>query len=327
MLKKLTISLTLLVVIFSCSEVPQSSSSAEGVPKNSLLVIDEANMYLKSYNISSGEVKSLMEIGNAANDIEVDGDYAYVAVSLDNKLLRINLLSLSKDFIDFAGANPYNLCLDSDRIYLTLSVSNKLAVVSKSTFSVITNISLVSPGYPMGVRVDANYVYVATSDGYPSYGNSRIEIYSKANYSLITNIATIHKNPQSLWVKNGLVYIAATGTYSSNGGVERLAVSNFNIESFATIPSPNPTYIYGFDNYICVIESSWGGSGGVYVYNESTALLTNLLGGISLKGMEAKDGFLYVSEAYAGTKTYKINMSDYSVSQIPVGGGDIAIYK
>ncbi len=328
MLKKFLISFSLLVIIlYSCSEVPansnSSSSEGAGVPKNSFLVIDEANMYLKYYNLSTEEVGSIVEVGNAANDIEIDGDFAYIVVSTDNKLLKIDLRNKSLSTLSFpSGSNPYNLVIDSDKIYVTLSVSNKLSVVSKSSFSIVTNIDLKTPGYPEGVRFDSNKIYIATSSGWNnSYTESRVEIYSRSDYSFITNISLTYRNPQGLWIDGSDLYIACTGSYDGTGKALKMSTTDYSVSELS-IPSTNATFVAKFGTNICVIESLWGGSGGIFINN------TNLLVGKGLKeGIAEKDGFIYVSEAYGGTKSYRINLSDYSITEIPLGGGDIAIYK
>jgi YVTN family beta-propeller protein len=329
-LRKLSILLTLflLTVIFSCSEVPKSGNYTPP-QKPSLLIIDEANKILKSYDLTTKEIKTVSEVGKAANDIEVDGDYAYIVVSLDNKLLKINLLNLETEVLSFAdGSNPYNIAIDTDRIYVTLSVSNQLSVISKANFSIITNINLKTPGYPEGVIFDSEKIYIATSDGFnSSYSNSRIEIYKKDNYAHLTNIELTIKNPQSLCIDGSSLYIACTGEYNGSGGVLKMNTQDYSISNLNS-PATNAMYLIKVNDKLFVVESSLGGEGGIYIHNLGGASITHTLAGKSLKGMAYDNGYLFTSEGYYGSKTYKVNISSLSTEEeINAGGGDIAIYK
>jgi len=331
-LRKFSILLTLflLTVIFSCSEVPKSGNyTPPAIQKPSLLIIDEANKILKSYDLTKKEITKVCEVGNAANDIELDGDYAYIAVSTDNKLLKINLLNLETEVLSFAdGSNPYNIAIDTDRIYVTLSVSNQLSVISKANFSIITNINLKTPGYPEGVIFDSEKIYIATSDGWNlSYSGSRIEIYKKDNYAHLTNIELTIKNPQSLCIDGSSLYIACTGEYNGSGGVLKMNPLDYSISNLNS-PATNAMYLIKVNDKLFVVESSWGGEGGIYIHNLVNSTTTHILGGKSLKGIGYYEGTLFVSEGYYGSKTYKINLSSLSTEEeIDAGGGDIAIYK
>lgn len=331
-LRKFSILLTLflLTVIFSCSEVPKSGNyTPPAIQKPSLLIIDEANKILKSYDLTKKEITKVCEVGNAANDIELDGDYAYIAVSTDNKLLKINLLNLETEVLSFAdGSNPYNIAIDTDRIYVTLSVSNQLSVISKANFSIITNINLKTPGYPEGVIFDSEKIYIATSDGWNlSYSGSRIEIYKKDNYAHLTNIELTIKNPQSLCIDGSSLYIACTGEYNGSGGVLKMNPLDYSISNLNS-PATNAMYLIKVNDKLFVVESSWRGEGGIYIHNLVNSTTTHILGGKSLKGIGYYEGTLFVSEGYHGSKTYKVNISSLSTEEeIDAGGGDIAIYK
>ena len=85
--------LTAAVILFlnSCSEgLSDKVNNTPSVSHGSLLLVDEANKVLKSFKFG-GDVSTVGDVGNAANDILIDGDNAYIAVSVDNKLLRISL--------------------------------------------------------------------------------------------------------------------------------------------------------------------------------------------------------------------------------------------
>lgn len=321
-----------LTVIFACSEEPKVETSK--ATTNSIIAIDEANKILKAYNLVTGEISTVLnDIGNAANDIEIDGDYGYIVVSIDNKLLRINFKDNSLSVINFpSGANPFNLVVDGDRIYITLAVSNQLSIVSKNSFSIITNINLLSPGYPMGIRVSSDKIYIATSEGYidwgnpNNYNNSRIEVYSKQNYAFITNVSLSYKNPTSLWVDDTNLYIACTGEYNGTGKVLKMITTTYSV-SEVNIPATNASFVAVYDNKLCVIEDSWVGIGGFYVYDLNSSNLTNKLSGKNLKNIVYHNGDIFVSEGYGGNKIYRFKLSDLSdKGEIGIGGGDIAVY-
>ncbi len=54
--------------------------------------------------------------------------------------------------------------------------------------------------------------------------------------------------------------------------------------------------------------------------------MTNLLSTKGLKNIVYYNGDIIVSDGYGNTKSYRINLTSYSISEIPVGGGDIDIY-
>lgn len=317
--------LILVVSIFSCAENPDQ---LELKMPEGLYVIDEKNKVLKNYAFENGQISTICELGEAANDIEIFEDNAYVVVSLDNKLIKLNLVNSNKEFISFQeGSNPYDMFITENNIFVTLSVSNQFSVIDRKNFKLITNINLISPGYPMGIAVDRNKIYIATSDGWTAqYSNSRIEIYSISNFTLITNIQLSLKNPQSLEIENDKLYIACTGEYNGSGGVLSMNTSNFEITRLP-IPATNATCVYKGSTNLYVIESTWGGSGGIYIFKPDGSS-TNILTGENLKGIQENKNYLYVSEGYGGIKTFKINLSDLSISEeLNIGGGDLAIYS
>ncbi len=319
--------LVVLVGILGCAEEPKVETTI--ATTNSIIAIDEANKSLKAYNLVTGEISTILNnIGDAANDIEIDGDYGYIVVSTDNKLMRINFKDNSLSFVNFpTGANPYNLVIDGDKIYITLAVSNQLSIVSKDSFSIITNINLSSPGYPLGIRVSSDKIYIATSEGWmSSYNNSRIEVYSKQNYAFITNVSLTYKNPTSLWIDDTNLYIACTGQYDGTGKVLKMTTTTYSISEI-NIPATNASFVAVYDNKLCVIESSWGGIGGFYVYDLNSSNPIHKLNGKGLKNIVYHNGDIFVSEGYGGSKIYRFKLSDLSdKGEIGIGGGDIAIY-
>ena len=323
-MKVLWISIAVSIALASCGPVESISSTAVLVEKGSILVIDEANQVLKAVNLSNGTVSQIAYVGNAANDIEIDGDNVYIAASLNHTLLKINLSNGITHALRFPGSpNPYNLRISDGRVYVTQLSSNMVSVVDKNTMALLTNIVLQTGGNPEGIIVTEN-IYVATSAGYASgYSNSHIEVYNTSTYAFVTNIPTA-KNPQSLCNYGGTIFVAATGAYDGSGKVQQL---NGNVASdLPGIASTQPAFLAYKNNKLFVIDSTYG-SEKLIVADSSGNVITALLAGKNLKGISFDNSYAYLSEGYGGNSAYRCSLADYSITTYTnTGGGDCVYY-
>lgn len=319
-------------LLASCSE-PETVQGIFPVPHGVLLAIDEANQALNVLNLADGTLTNCAVLGASPNDVEVSGDYAYVAASLDGTLTRLDLSNGNVTTLSFAsGANPYNLAVDGSRIYVTLSAANALAVVDAASMKIVTNVSLGGTGYPEGVAFDGSYVYLATCDGWSGgYGNGRVTVLDKTTFALVTNVA-LADNAQSVAVgADGRVYAACTGAYNGTtwsyegGGLYRIDPSDFGVTNLAADTQVFEVKAYG--GLVYALDSAWGTTKlGLTVWSTNGPFVTNLLAGSDLKGLDFDSGHVYVTSAYGGTDAYSIDRSDWSVGTISgVGGGDAAL--
>lgn len=335
MFRKLTVSLVpIALFMFSGCEMLQKIPF-EPVEKGSLIVVDEANQSFYAINTNS-LAKRMVGVfpTTTVNDVEVEHDFAYFVISSPlanptegNKLLRFDLSNGSLIALSLpAGSNPYNLAVDADRIYVTLSVSNMLAVIDKTSFLVSSYRALPRAGEPYGVAFDAGSVYVATSAGWMTgYSDSHIVRFSKTDFSATT--IPVGPNPMSIAVHDGTLYVACTGDYSGTGCVQSVTLSTLAVSNM-TLPALTPTFVKYHDHCLFATDATWGGSGGVIVHVISNALNTRILAGSDLKGLDFAQGRVFLTEGYLGSKIYSVNLDDLSVTtNSGPGGGDCALYR
>jgi len=335
-----------LLFIFSlsgCSEgLQEEQSISRAVKKGSILVINEVAQVLNCIDPDDHTISQVSYVGNSANDIEIDGDFAYVLASQNNTIFKIDLknggfiktLSLIEDYTSLPS--PYNQAIDSNNIYISFWENGKLGIVDKSSFSLKKSVILGSSSYPEGVAVDSNYVYVAlTYYNGGSYSDRKVAIVDKNSYQIITNINVL-TNPQSVAMdKNGALWVACTGYYNTNiwlyekGGLTKI-VKVGEIFTANTVNQDASYYVVKFDgDRIYAIDSLYSTTAsGLNVYLLDGTKVTNILAGKNLKGIDFDNNYIYVSEAYGGNSVYIINKNTYSITTINnTGGGDLALYK
>lgn len=312
------------------------------VVKNSVIVLDQNNKSVVSLNTADNSVNILGTLATTTlNDIKIKGDFAYVVISSPisspsegNKLVRYDLTTGDTSVLSFAeGANPNVQVIDGNKIYLTLSVSNQVAVIDIGSFTVESLVTLSPAGAPYGIASDSNNIYVATSIGYidwtdpGNYANSRITVIAKSNFSQVTNIPCV-RNPVSLTIYEQKLYIAGASVYDTTGKVQELDLTSYAVTDIPEIPLCAPANIKSHDGKLYVIDGTYGGTGGMYIYNIATKDLNYILSNTGLQGVDFDGTSLYVSETFLGTRTYKINLSSLAIETINgIGGGDCAVYQ
>ncbi len=330
------LTLLLLSFISACGLFDQNPPlNTDPVNKGTLLVIDEANQVMNSIDLNTDIPRFYSYVGPAANQILVEGDYAYLAVSSSHTILKMDLAQGGAPLTySFYGApNPYMMALDADRLYVTLAAGNELAVFDKVTMDLITNLSLSSGTYPQGVAVDSNRVYISTSLGYygwtdpRNYSNSQILVLDKAGFTNITNI-TVHNNPHQLQLISNQIYFTATSQYNGTGKVQSLSTSDYSVGDLTLLAAVTPAYIKLDGSWIYVTDDNYTGNGGLYLWDTHTGITNHLLSGKGLKGIASDISNIYCSEAYGGNKVYIIRKSDYQITTLSnTGGGDMALYR
>lgn len=339
-MKRFVMALTALFVLNACAEMPVDNpddTNSTPVNRHCLLAIDEKNEVLNRIDLDTFAMTQVAVLGTAANDIEISGDYAYVAVSMEYKLLRIDLVNGGIISLTFdPGANPYNLAVAGGRIYLSLSAANAFAVVDASSMTLLTNIALPSPGYPEGVAVDETNIYIATCDGYAgSYANGRIAVLDRKTLTFVTNVP-VADNAQSVSAgADGRVFAACTGAMDTNwiycgGGLFGIDRDTY---AAAAVETNVQLFVVKRDGgFIYAIDSPYGATCmGLVVYSTNSSRVTNLLPGANLKGLDFDEGRIYVSSGsytYASENVTIFSKSDYSMTVVSnVFGGDIALWE
>lgn len=324
------------ILYFSCSGTPKTVTETPAGTGKTLLVLNRQEQTLLSYNTSDRSTNSLGAFTTTGlNDIEIEGDFSYIVLSapfmnpnIDNMLIRYHVKSGGKAVISFpAGSMPYNEAIHNGKIFVTLSASNMVAVVDQQSFNLERLITLTPEGMPYGIAADFNNIYVASSDLFPSYKHSRITVISRSNYQMVTNVPC-GRNPISLAVYDGKMYIAGASTNDGTGKAQCMDLSDYSIINIPELYHRTPTYVKCHDKRAFFIESLDGGTGGLFVYDIGAGTVSYILSNLNLEGMAFDGSTLFVTEGYSGTKTYKVNLSDLSVETINgIGGGDCALVQ
>lgn len=118
---------------------------------------------------SAGIVTTISEIGATANQVVVDGDYAYIVASGDNVIQRLKLSdrTLEKNYIDVGqNANPYAMTVAGDDIYIACSSNHTIVKVSKKDPKQITTILTQADGIngPSDILFKQGTVYVTNTE-------------------------------------------------------------------------------------------------------------------------------------------------------------------
>lgn len=334
MKKKTALALALLAILSGCEMLPLGPGS-QPVSRGSLLLIDEANQVLNRIDLSTLRTEFHSYLGPAANQILLDGDFAYLAVSLSHSILRINLAEGGAPlaYSWFGSPNPYMMALDNDYLYVSLAQANQLAVLDKTSLTLVTNLNMPAGDYPQGLAVDDSRIYIATSRGYVGWGdtrnysNSQVVVLSKSSLSLLTNI-TVHTNPHQLLLVSNQLYLTAASHYDGSGRIQVLSTLDYTLNDVEMLPSLSPGYIYGDADGIYATDDQWSGSGGLYIWLPGSDHTNHLLPGTGLKGISSDLSNIYCSEAYGGDHVYIIRKTDWSISILSnTGGGDLALYQ
>lgn len=339
---KKSILLAIILNLLSCSEgLNNVILNSNPIQKGSILLIDEANQILNCINPLTKAVFQISYVGNAANDIEIDNDTAYIVASLNDTLFKIDLknggfiktLSLVQNF--GSRPNPWNVAYDDSNIYVSLCSSNQIVVINKSNYSISRFLDLSISGCTAGITADNQYLYISSFKSiYETDQNCKVLIIDKTSFSEITNIS-VESNPQSITLdENGNLWAACTGRYNTSlwsyeGGALLKLIKNNSSFSVVTILSNIQVWIVKYNNgNIYALDSKFGiTKSGLNILTTNGNYITNLLENKDLKGLAFDESHIYVSDGYGGSCVYIINKNDYTIDIISnVGGGDLAFY-
>ena len=326
-----------LLIFVSCSRLSVNLSITPAADHGSLLVIDEANQVLNQVNLNTGNVSFYSVAGPAANQIIVDGNYAYVVVSSSHDVMKFDLQNGGAPVIKnwYDTPNPYAMAIDESNLYVIMSSGNSLSVLDKSNLSNKTNILLNETGgvQPYAIADDSNNIYIGTSVGYLAYGdsgnytNSQVMVIAKSNYALITNIS-VWTNPVNFAISGGHLYIAAASQYNGTGALQDLTLSDMTVSNISVFNGKAPAYVKVNNGNLYVIDGTFGGNGGIWKMNLADGSTNLSLSGKNLKGIAFSGASVFVSEAYGGNTVYVLDASTWTQvsSYAGTGGGDMAFY-
>ena len=189
----------------------------------------------KKGSLKLSAVTTITDVGDATNQIVLDGDNAYIVASMDNVIQRLSLsdLTLQKKFIDLdQGANPYAMAVDGDNIYVACSMNNTIVKTTKSAPSNLTTILDSQDGVdgPTDIIVADGSIYVANSEyDMTTYvpDGSIIRMSTSGNDTHLYE--TEYRNPTAIYNFNLKNYKGMVTVFTG----EYLFDDNYNITGFS----------------------------------------------------------------------------------------------
>jgi len=263
-MKKLIL-LSFVFVIVSC-ETPVETPPLV-IPEFGYIVVNEGvygqnNSSITFYDVNTGlatnnvfsEANSGNPLGDTANDLDVFGSTAYIAVDNSNKIEIVDLNTYkSKGIIDMGpGGSPRELVVTSSKTgFVTSLLSNKVHKLDLINKSIVW--SAETGAYPEGITQSAGKIFVANS----GFGASNtLSVFDTLNGNKISDIQ-IGFNPRVLVNRNdGYIYAVCTGVYNGigKGGVYKINTSTL-VSVDSVLIDGNPGEACFTDSHLLVTNS------------------------------------------------------------------------
>jgi len=184
--------------------------------------------------------RDILPTGQAANDIVVAGDTAYIVCSLSNSIHVVNTKTMTtiREISTGAGTNPFAAAIaDDGTLWVSLTLANKLINIDPdATEPVVKTVSLPAPGqfddddpseenmpWPEGVCFIGGKVYVAFSNladlgiVYAAGGRGAVGVID-ASTGTVDRLMTVQgRNTVGVECPDetaGLIYIISAGDFS-----------------------------------------------------------------------------------------------------------------
>ncbi|MFA7708839.1 MAG: hypothetical protein WCX82_01740, partial [archaeon] len=215
-------------------------------------ILDGEN-YNSNFLISDGVV-------NLPYDIAVDSNFAYIADTLNNRIIKVeknNLENIVISSIGIISSNyelnaPKNIVLNNDKLYVSDTGNNRIVILDLNLNLITTFGSYgtenVQFNSPRGIDVDSSYIYVV------DLGNQKVKIFNSTSQTLIHTIDT--SEDHSFYGISGIA-VDNEKIYVSNSILNTIYVFNKSDFSYNTKEKINykiydisldEDYIYGTDN-------------------------------------------------------------------------------
>ncbi|MDD3052463.1 MAG: hypothetical protein PHR06_15160, partial [Candidatus Cloacimonetes bacterium] len=303
-----------------------------------LLVVNSVSETLSMIDLDNQQINNTFAIlgqsaGNAANKIAVQNDYAYITITYENSIQKINLSSRERSYIFLQDSSlPYDIVIADNFAYVTCSGINKVAKVNLNNDTVVDYVNVGIA--PESITQDDNYLFVGNT-GFNlsdySYAPGTVSVINKESFTLIETLTTA-LNPRGVLVTDNQLHVICSGDYFSEFG----KISVYNLDDYQLIT----TISTGGNPYTGVSSSDRIFLGnaypaGIYAYNKSTFAIevtpddNLLLGGNALTVYE---NHLIIGDAgdYMSNSHVRIyNLDNYSLIhdfQTAVGVSDVKVY-
>lgn len=258
-----------LAVLPGCRDTtgPQGGQNPEGdmvVWFNGLSA--NADAYLP---LSDSLLQNCWPTGDTPNDIQDLGQGRFAVLSslgADLRMYDSNIGGEIQGSVSLpAGSNPYSAALDGDKVYITLLLTSRVAVVDLSSMSVTAQWDV--PGNPSGIAVSGGRVFV-THGSWPEASPGGVTVLDRQTGE---NLAWLDTGVNTAWARTspgtGLVHCGAT-TYADDGTVSIIDPVTLEVtRTMSTGGTPGEPVEIGDD---FVSPNGWGGNR-LLVYREDGA--------------------------------------------------------
>ncbi len=248
-------------------------------------------------------------VGRMPKQILANDNMLFVSCSGDATIMLLSAdgysISHVRNYSLPTGSNPYLMCIDNNKLYVTLWVHGGIAVIDLESHEV----EIVPPFCrgPQGVLAHDGYTYVSAGnfDGVTfEYGAGYVFKLNSEN-TVIDSIR-VGTNPQDIVLtSDGVAHVVCTGDYGTiSGTVYFLDLRSFSVtDSLMLGGSPQRLTIDKATGYIYSATSAWGtvGSGKILAYNGLThEILHNIISsdnitrGTGFDGLAAHNGIVFL---------------------------------
>ena len=158
-----------------------------------------------------GEVKSVNDLGDIVQSIEVYKNKLFVIINNSHKIMAFDItkdgLRLPGIEIDTNESSPREMKIINEKLYFTNWNSSDIKILNLNTYVIENSIKV--QGKPESIEFDGTSIWVGIqlNDDF-SNGNKLLKINPENN--IISNSFEIGKGPTSITVKNNEIYIANT---------------------------------------------------------------------------------------------------------------------
>ena len=204
------------------------------VTQNATLSYMSFDLGILKNNILSG-ISSSPNIGSSATDISVNGDFAYVVSSTDNKIEILNRYNMAKVGTISTGLNnPKYIAISNGKAFVTnwgnptITTDDFVAIIDLNT-NLVTNSIPVEEG-PGRILSNNGKLYIAQTGG-ENLGNKVILIKVATNAVSYINVAD---EPNTMQIDNGNLWVLCEGNRDvANESTGSLIKININTDVFS----------------------------------------------------------------------------------------------
>jgi YVTN family beta-propeller protein len=333
--------------LVSCSSDDDKAAPVhEGAYNNGVFILNEGNFTRGNASVSFLSNDMILEndiykavngesavLGDVAQDMELNGDYAYIVLNNSHKIEVVNRYTFQKVATISTGLNnPRYITFEDNKAYVTnwgdgYNANDDFVAVIDLATNTVTSAIPVAEG-PEAIAEENGKLYVAHAGGY-GFGNT-ISVIDIATNTVAKTIE-VGDVPGDMDIENGKLYVLCTGIYSGAAVPEtfgELDVINLQTEAVESVKeiAAHPSNFVLEDNSIYYTINT-----GVYKTALNDALpsqpLFTATDAQGIYSFNVKDNQIYIGDALdynSNGKVFIYNNSGqlqntFTVGKIPTG--------